>query len=78
MLMIHNTKTQKEIGKLTKIKSGNVIKLMKETFGQKPNIANLKEFFRNEIVQKLWWGQNGFSKSEDLKKILQDLSVLER
>ena len=34
MLLIHNTKTQNEIGALTKLKSGgNVIKLFKDTFG---------------------------------------------
>jgi hypothetical protein len=78
MLLIHNTKAQKEISLLTKIKSGTVIKLFKDTFGQKPNIANLREFFKNDIIKELWWGENGFYHSKVLKEIVGDLNAQER
>ena len=34
---------------------------LKETFGQKPNIENLRAFFADPIIQRLWFQENGFS-----------------
>ena len=61
--MIHNTKSRQEIGELTKIKSHSVrriTKLFKDTFGQKPNIENLRAFFRIDFIQRLWFSERGF------------------
>ena len=77
MLLIHNTKNKDEIGGLTKIKSAKVIELFKETFGQKPNLKNLRKFFLHDIIQQLWWGQNGFRHSAELREIVSDLNPQE-
>jgi hypothetical protein len=34
----------------------------------------MRDFFRHEIIQRLWWGEKGFFFSQDLKKIVSDLS----
>ena len=36
-----------------------------------PNIANLKHFFKNEAIAKLWWGPNGFYDSTEMKSIVE-------
>ena len=46
---------------------------LKETFGQKPNIENLRAFFADPIIQRLWFQENGFSQSQELKNILLQL-----
>ena len=46
--------------------------LLKEVFGSKPNTKNLREFFRIDIIQELWWGHNGFIQSENYQRILRD------
>jgi hypothetical protein len=50
MLLIHNTKTGSEIRSMTKKNSGKVAKLFEETFGQKPNLKNLREFFKHDVI----------------------------
>ena len=48
---------------MTKIKLRSVnriTKLFKETFGQKPNIGNLRAFFRIDLIQRLWFNEKGF------------------
>ena len=50
MLLIHNTKTGSEIRTMTKKNSVKVAKLFDETFGQKPNLKNLREFFKHEVI----------------------------
>jgi len=30
-------------------------KIMDDVFAQKPNRKNLEEFFKNEVMQDLWW-----------------------
>ena len=66
ILLIHNTKTLDEIKDLTKTKSRTVkkdVQHLKDTFGQKPNIINLKAFFKIDIIQKLWFRGTGYRHS---------------
>ena len=35
------------------------LKTLNEVFGNRPNKKNLEKFFRNEIIQRLFWPANG-------------------
>lgn len=79
-MLINNTKKVEDLQKLG-IEQSSFVRVMDEVFGQKPNIANLVQFFRNEVVQDLWWSTTtskpGFIKSDKLAKIIDELSVEE-
>ena len=49
---------------------------MKEVFGSKPNMTNLRLFFRNPVIQALW--SHEFARSEKLKEILDEISMENR
>jgi len=48
-MLINNTKKVEDLQKLG-IEQSSFVRVMDEVFGQKPNIANLVQFFRNEVV----------------------------
>lgn len=47
--------------------------VMKKVFGTSPNNGNMKLFFKNETIKKLWWNENqpGFFTSETMSTIVQ-------
>ena len=45
----------------------------RDLFGPKAGIENLKRFFQNEVIQKLWWEH--FRESDQLRRILEKLSL---
>ena len=49
------------------------------TFGQKPNLKNLHQFFRREIIQKLWLNhKNGFRSKNEIQTIIMNLDQLNK
>ena len=62
--LIHNSKKGKVTSSLPGIEEKHKI-LLEEVFGSKPNTKNLREFFRIDIIQELWWGHNGFIQREN-------------
>lgn len=69
--LIHNSKKGEETSSMPGIEEQHK-QLLKEVFGSKPNTKNLREFFRINIIQELWWGYNGFVSSDAYQKILSD------
>ena len=65
LLLVHNTRVD--------LASDEVVRLFTETFGQKPNLKNVRELFRNNMVQKLWFHSGGFGQSVELRNILTQL-----
>ena len=51
-----------------------VMRLFKDVFGPKPNKRNLRKFFKLEVIQQLWFSSSGFSKSNELRDILEELT----
>ena len=78
LLLVHNTKTAKEIMRLTAKQACEVALLFKETFGQKPNKKNMGELFGLGIIQQLWYADNGYFRSEELSQIVGGLTPDQR
>ena len=64
-------------------------RLYKETFGQKPNVDNLRALFQDEAIRLFWFGSDaeegkckmaipGFRNSPELRDFLKNLSTEER
>ena len=69
--LIHNSKKGEDTSNLNGIQD-NHRNLLKEVFGSKPTTENLRDFFRIDVIQQLWWGPSGFITSSSYQKILVD------
>ena len=49
-VLIHHTTTNEQLANKYKINFDPIIETMRNLFGAKPNIKNLRKFFRNPII----------------------------
>jgi hypothetical protein len=50
IVLIHHTTTKEQLVKDFKVKYDPFVDVLRELFGSKPNLSNLKAFFKNPVT----------------------------
>ena len=50
MVLVHNTKSDREIKHITAVRPGPTVKLFRELFKNRPNRSNLAKFFALPVI----------------------------